>query len=38
MIDQVIVSDRLLTCNKGLYTDANMLSIFKPDFLLDKRS
>ena len=36
MIDQVIVSDKLLTCNKGLYTDAKMLSIFKPDFLLKK--
>jgi endonuclease/exonuclease/phosphatase family metal-dependent hydrolase len=34
MIDQVIVSDRLLTSNKGLYTDVKMLSIFKPDFLL----
>ena len=34
MIDQVIVSDRLLNCNKGLYTDVKMLSIFKPDFLL----
>ncbi|MCX6327331.1 MAG: endonuclease [Bacteroidia bacterium] len=36
MIDQVIVSDMLLTSNKGLYTDVNMLSIFKPDFLLKK--
>jgi len=36
MIDQVIVSDRLLTCNKGLYTDAKMLSVFRPDFLLKK--
>ena len=36
MIDQVIVSDRLLNCNKGLYTDVKMLSIFKPDFLLRK--
>ena len=38
MIDQVIVSDRLLTCNKGLYTDVKKLSIFKPDFLLKKDS
>ena len=36
MIDQVIVSDRLLTSNKGLYTDVKMLNIFKPDFLLRK--
>jgi endonuclease/exonuclease/phosphatase family metal-dependent hydrolase len=36
MIDQVIVSDRLLTCDKGLYTDEKMLRIFKPDFLLRK--
>jgi hypothetical protein len=36
MVDQVIVSDWLLTCKKGLYTDAKMLSIFKPDFLLRK--
>ena len=36
MIDQVIVSDMLLTCNKGLYTDVKLLSIFKPDFLLRK--
>ena len=36
MIDQVIVSERLLTCKKGLYTDVKMLNIFKPDFLLRK--
>jgi hypothetical protein len=36
MIDQVIVSDKLLNCDKGLYTDRKNLSIFKPDFLLIK--
>jgi hypothetical protein len=36
MVDQVIVSDKLLTSIKGLYTDVKMLSIFKPDFLLRK--
>jgi hypothetical protein len=36
MIDQVIVSDRLLKSTKGLYTDAKMLTVFKPDFLLTK--
>jgi hypothetical protein len=36
MIDQVIVSGKLLTCDKGLYTDAKMLTVFKPDFLLKK--
>lgn len=36
MIDQVMVSDLLLTCKKGLYTNANMLTVFKPDFLLKK--
>lgn len=36
MIDQVIVSDFLLSCNKGIYTDMQMLKIFSPDFLLRK--
>jgi endonuclease/exonuclease/phosphatase family metal-dependent hydrolase len=36
MIDQVLVSDKLLTCRDGLYTDGNMLTVFKPDFLLQK--
>jgi hypothetical protein len=36
MIDQVIVSGLLLSCENGLYTSVNMLSIFKPDFLLKK--
>jgi predicted extracellular nuclease len=36
MIDQVIVSKKLLTCTEGLYTEPNLLRIFKPDFLLKK--
>jgi len=36
MIDQVIVSGFLLRCRKGLVTDDNMLTIFKPGFLLNK--
>ncbi|TAL59345.1 MAG: endonuclease [Bacteroidetes bacterium] len=36
MIDQVIVSNKLLTCDKGIYTEAKMLTVFKPDFLLRK--
>ena len=36
MIDQVIVSDGLLTNREGLYTDEKMFSIFKPDFLLGR--
>jgi len=34
MIDQIIISERLMRCGKGLYTDAEMFHIFKPDFLL----
>ena len=36
MIDQVIVSDELLLCEKGLYTEPGMLRVFKPDFLMKK--
>jgi hypothetical protein len=36
MIDQVIVSDKLLTTVEGLATDPDDLKIFKPDFLLAK--
>jgi len=36
MIDQVIVSEILLSAGKGLYTDVQMFNIFKPDFLLRK--
>jgi endonuclease/exonuclease/phosphatase family metal-dependent hydrolase len=38
MIDQVIVSNLLLRCRSGFYTDAEMLKIFRPDFLLKKDS
>jgi hypothetical protein len=34
MIDQVIVSKGLLADSKGLYTDKESLTIFRPDFLL----
>ena len=34
MPDQVIVSAYLLNCSRGLYTDAGMLKIFNPGFLL----
>ena len=36
MIDQVIVSGFLLNCRKGLVTSTEMLTIFRPDFLLKK--
>jgi predicted extracellular nuclease len=36
VIDQVIVSERLINCADGLFTDASQLTIFKPDFLLTK--
>jgi predicted extracellular nuclease len=36
VIDQIIVSERLISCNVGLVTDASQLTIFKPDFLLIK--
>ncbi len=34
MIDQMIVSERLLNCSKGLYTDFSKFRIFAPEFLL----
>jgi hypothetical protein len=34
MIDQVIVSQSLLSVKKGLFTTNSMLRIFRPDFLL----
>lgn len=34
MIDQIIVSEKLLSCNTGLYTDFGQATIFSPDFLL----
>ncbi len=36
MIDQIIVSDKFLNCDKGFYTNDKMLKIFRPDFLLQK--
>jgi exonuclease III len=36
MIDQIIVSGKLLNCNKGIYTSAQNLKIFRPDFLIGK--
>jgi len=36
IIDQMIVSDLLISCKRGIYTSSKMLSIFKPDFLLKK--
>ena len=36
MIDQVIVSKKLLSCNTGLYTLPDQAIVFRPDFLLAK--
>lgn len=36
MIDQVLVSGRLLSASTGLSTQAKLLKIFKPEFLLKK--
>ena len=36
MIDQVIVSKGLLFCREGIYTEPDLLRIFKPGFLLKK--
>jgi endonuclease/exonuclease/phosphatase family metal-dependent hydrolase len=36
MIDQVIVSEKLLSADIGIYTEPKLLRIFKPDFLLKK--
>ncbi len=33
-LDQIIVSEPLLSCTKGLYTDHQKFRIYKPDFLL----
>jgi len=38
MIDQIIVSGGLLAGRKGLYTEPELLKIFKPEFLLKKDS
>ena len=34
MIDQIIVSDRLINCKQGLFTGTRNFRIFAPDFLL----
>ncbi len=36
MPDQVIVSDELLNCREGIYTEPGFLRVFSPDFLLIK--
>ncbi|MCE5348061.1 MAG: endonuclease [Bacteroidales bacterium] len=36
LIDQIIVSEMLITCKNGLYTGSEMVTIFKPRFLLKK--
>jgi len=36
LIDQILVSEDLLNYNKGLFTDRDMFTIFRPDFLLIK--
>ena len=36
MIDQIIVSEKLLTCKNGLHADFNSVNVFRPDFLLVK--
>lgn len=38
MIDQVIVSKKLLESNKGNYTEHRLLNVFSPDFLMRKDS
>jgi len=35
-IDQVLVSEALIKCSRGLYTGKGLLKIFRPDFLLKK--
>jgi hypothetical protein len=34
MLDQVIVSNKFLSCKTGLYTDPDQVKVFRPDFLL----
>jgi hypothetical protein len=38
MIDQVIVNRNLLQCKNGVFTNQNLLTIFKPDFLMHEDS
>lgn len=35
-IDQVLVSEKLMSSGKGLYAESNSVTVFKPDFLLMK--
>ncbi len=35
-IDQVIVSDQLINCREGVYTESGFITVFRPDFLLKK--
>jgi endonuclease/exonuclease/phosphatase family metal-dependent hydrolase len=36
MLDQIIVSEKILSCAKGIYTETGKFAVFKPDFLLKK--
>jgi hypothetical protein len=36
LIDQVIVSNKFLTTSQGLFTEAKLITLFNPDFLLRK--
>ena len=36
MIDQVIVSEPFLKCHSGYYTGDSLLTVFRPDFLLQR--
>jgi len=36
IIDQVLVSDILIDCMEGIFTEPGMMRIFRPDFLLKK--
>jgi hypothetical protein len=36
MIDQVIVSEVLINCNTGFYTEISLFRVFNPDFLLQR--
>jgi predicted extracellular nuclease len=38
MLDQIIVSEGLINCTKGLFADIKEFRIFKPDFLLKNDS
>ena len=36
MLDQVIVSNWLVKCTEGFYSDKNLIRVFSPDFLLKR--